>query len=597
MKTVVVALIAIGCAATGRAQIVSGTIVGTATDATGAVVANAKIVATNEGTGVTRTTVAVGSGVYAVPQLPPGNYRITASAPGFSTYEVSHIVLLVDQTVRVDVHLRVGEITQQVEVSARGAQVESETSTLGQVIESQRIVELPLNGRNFMQLATISSGVAPAYNARSATITNQTGRSDLAVHVSGGRGDSNSYLIDGVESRSTWFNSPSVLLSVDAIQEFKIERNLFSAEYGQGGGIVSLVSKSGTNSIHGSAYEFIRNNHFDAKNFFDNFFGQQQVPFKQNQFGVTAGGPIKKNKLFFFGDFEKLRSRRNNTLSANVPTPAQLSGNLAGLSSSKPGGAIIDPLNGQPFPNNTIPADRLSSVTKNFIKYTPSPDLVGSAGTNYVVGKSTNRNDDQYGIRADYQLSSKDTLFGRYTDFSSSLYVPGVGVLAGNVYPYAGRNTVVQETHVFNPTLLNVFKFGFNWDSVFNTWEPASTSLANAIGLKINQVPAEYGLPNVAVTGGYYVGGGTTINQGGVDHLSQFSDTLSWVKGSHTLSSGADIRIIHFDERLGLSNREHSIPGSSGLPIRVGVGMRTERRVPPPKDPLPFVVQHPCANL
>jgi hypothetical protein len=406
---------------TARAQIVSGTIVGTVTDATGAVVTNGSITATNESTGVARSAAADASGGYVLPQLPPGNYRVSISAPGFRTYDVSHVVLLVDQTVRVDAQLDLGEVTQRVEVSAQTAQVDSETSTLGQVVESQRIVDLPLNGRNFMQLATISSGVAPAYNARSATITNQSGRSDLAVHVSGGRGDSNSYLIDGVESRSTWFNSPSVLLSVDAIREFKIERNMFSAEYGQGGGIVSLVSKSGANEIHGSAYEFVRNNHLDAKNFFDNYFGQKQVPFKQNQFGLTAGGPIRKNKLFLLGNFEKLRSRQNNTLSANVPTPAQLAGNLNGLRSTRPGGVIIDPLTGQPFPDTVIPGDRISSVTKNFIKYAPVPNLTGATGTNYVVGKSTNRDDDQYGIRVDYQVSSADTLFGRYTDFSSSL--------------------------------------------------------------------------------------------------------------------------------------------------------------------------------
>ena len=435
------------------AQIVSGTIVGAATDATGAVVTNGRITATNESTGIARSTTTDVSGGYVLPQLPPGNYRISVSAPGFRSYDVSHVALLVDQTVRVDAQLQLGEVTERVEVSAQAAQVDSETSTLGQVVERQRIVALPLNGRNFMQLSSISSGVAPAYNARSATITNQSGRSDLAVHVSGGRGDSNSYLIDGVESRSMWFNSPSVLLSVDAIQEFKIERNMFSAEYGQGGGIVSLVSKSGTNDIHGSAYEFVRNNHFDAKNFFDNYFGQKQVPFKHNQFGLTAGGPIRKNKLFLSGNFEKLRSRQNNTLSANVPTPGQLSGNLNGLTSTRPGGVIIDPLTGQPFPNNIIPADRISSVTKNFIQYTPVPNLSGATGTDYVVGKSTNRDDDQYGIRVDYQISAADTLFARYTDFSSTLYRPGLGVLAGNLYPYAGRNTVVQETHVFSPRL------------------------------------------------------------------------------------------------------------------------------------------------
>ncbi|MEJ7605462.1 MAG: hypothetical protein WKF37_04165, partial [Bryobacteraceae bacterium] len=219
----------------------------------------------------------------------------------------------------------------------------SETSSLGQVISQQNVVELPLNGRNFMQLANISAGVAPAYNARSATITNQSGRADMAVHISGSRGDTNSYLIDGVETRSSWFNSPSVLMSVDAIQEFRIERNLFSAEYGQGTGIVSLVSKSGSNTFHGSLFEFLRNDQLDAANFFDNYFGNPKAPFRQNQFGAAAGGAVIKNRLFFFGNWESLRSRRSNTLNARVPTLAQLAGDLSGLTSSK-----RDPVTGAP---------------------------------------------------------------------------------------------------------------------------------------------------------------------------------------------------------------------------------------------------------
>lgn len=196
-------------------------------------------------------------------------------------------------------------MTEQIEVVAAGAVVQSETSSVGQVIDRERIVELPLNGKNFMQLANLSPGTAPAYNRRSATITNQSGRPDLATHVSGGRGDANSFLIDGVESRNAWFNSPAILLSVDAVQEFKVDRNMFSAEYGQGSGIVSLVSKTGGNSFHGSVFEFVRNDSFDAANFFDNFFGRGKAPFRQNQFGATAGGPIVKNRVFFFGNWSR----------------------------------------------------------------------------------------------------------------------------------------------------------------------------------------------------------------------------------------------------------------------------------------------------
>ena len=252
-------------------QVISSSIVGNITDSTGAAVAGATVTVTNVSTSAIRTTTSDGSGTYVFPQLPAGDYRLSATHSGFKRHELPSVNLPVTQTVRVDIALVVGDVSERVEVMATAPLLESETSSLGQVISGQNIVELPLNGRNFMQLANISSGVVPAYNARSATITNQSGRNDMAVHISGGRGDTNSYLVDGVETRSSWFNSPSVLLSVDAVQEFKIDKNLFSAEYGQGSGIVSMVSKSGGNTFHGSLFEFFRNDHLDAANFFDNY--------------------------------------------------------------------------------------------------------------------------------------------------------------------------------------------------------------------------------------------------------------------------------------------------------------------------------------
>ena len=541
------------CAAAAVAQIVSSSIVGSVTDASGAVMSGASLTVTNQSTGIARTAVTDGGGAFVFPQLAPGTYTLSTSANGFKKYEASGLVVLVNQTLRSDVQLTVGDVAEQVRVEASGLRVESETSSLGQVIEQKNIVDLPLNGRNFMQLANLSAGVAPAYNARSATIANQSGRTDMAVHISGGRGDTNSYLVDGVETRSSWFNSPSVMLSVDAIQEFKIDRNLFSAEYGQGSGVVSLVSRSGGTASHGSAYEFLRNDKLDAANFFDNYFRTIKAPFRQNNFGASVGGAIVKNKLFYFGNFESLRSRRSATLTALVPTAEQLAGDLSGLRSSKPGGALLDPTGNAPFAGNRIPTARISSVTRNFSKYTPAPNT-NIGGRNHVVTRSTNRDDDQYSGRADYQISTSDSVFGRYTNYESTLFRPGIGPLAGNVFPYKGRNVVAQHTHIFSPQVLNVFKFGYNRAVVFNSWEITSTSLANELGLKIPQVPEEYGLPAVGLSGGFYVGGGTGINQGGTDNLFQFSDTINWVRGKHTWRFGTDIRYVRFDQRLGLSN-------------------------------------------
>ena len=384
----------------------------------------------------------------------------------------------------------------------------------------------------------------------------------MATHISGGRGDSNSFLIDGVESRNSWFNSPAIMLSVDAVQEFKVDRNLFSAEYGQGSGIVSVVSKSGGNQFHGSAFEFLRNDRLDAANYFDNFFGNPKAPFRQNQFGATAGGAIVKNKLFYFGNWESMRSRRGNTLQARVPTPAQFGGDLSALP------AVRDPFTRDPYPNNRIPTSQLSTVTQRFSRYTPQPNA-NIAGANFVTTKSTNRDDDQYGVRLDYNISDRDSVFGRFTDFRSELYRPGIGELAGNVFPYNGKTAVGQWTRIFSPSVLNTFKFSYTRSEVFNTWEITPTSLANELGLRINQVPEEYGLPSVGVAGGWYVGGGTGVNQGTADDLFQFSDTLSVVRGKHTIKAGADIRVIFPTQRLGLSNNgSFSFDGRySGQPV------------------------------
>ena len=542
-----------------HAQIASGTIVGTAYDPSNAIVAGAEITLINTQTHQRRTLVTDSAGNFTAAQLPAGVYTISSTAPSFKRQEVENITLLVNQTVRVDVHFQVGEVTEEVTVQASAVTLEGETSSVGQVIEQERIVDLPLNGRNFMQLANISSGVVPAYNARSATITNQSGREDLAVHVSGGRGDTNSYLLDGVEMRSSWFNSPSILISVDAAQEFKIQKNLFSGDYGQGSGIVSMVTRSGGNDFHGSVYEFFRNDKLDAANFFDNFNNRPKSPLRYNQFGASAGGAIIKNRLFFFGNYEALRNRRSSTLTALVPTRAQLNGNLAGLPSTKSVGGvatIVDPLTGQPFPGNVIPAERMSQIARNFVQYIPEPTPgFNVAGRNTVATRSRDRDDDQYTARLDYTLSEKDSFFGRYTNFDSSLENPGLPPYSGSFFPYSGQNFIFQETHVFSPRTLNVVKLGYNRAKVFNSWFPAESSLATEIGLKnLNQVPAEYGLPSFAVTQGYTLGGGGGINQGGIDNLYQISDTVTLNRGHHNLSLGMDFRAVQFQLRLGLNN-------------------------------------------
>lgn len=549
-----------------HAQIVSGSIVGTTTDPSGAVVPGAKVSIVNVNTELTRSVSTGSTGNYVFADLPPGTYNITANASGFRKQVITRVVLEVGATVREDFHLEVGQTTQEVTVQGAALHVESQTSSVGQVINAQRVENLPLNGRNFMQLAQLGSGTAPAYQARSATITNQSGRGDLAIHISGGRGDANSYLIDGVEMRNMWFNSPSILLSPDSIQEFKIQKNGYDARYGQGSGIISLVTKSGTNIVHGSVYEFIRNDKLDAANYFDNFFNKEKPPYRQNQFGFSLGGPVLKNKLFLFGNYEGFRVRQGNTLNALVPTPAQLSGDLTGLSSNKTDPttgqpAILNPFTGQAFQGNQIPSQYLSQIVQKFKQYIPAPNA-DLPGVNLVVSPSTVRNDNQWTVRGDFHLSDKDTMFGRSTYYKSDLLRPGIAPLFGQIFPYQGLNEEFQETHLFSPTLLNVFKLGFNRSHVFHKREPTSSSVVGDLGIQnLTQVPASYGLPSFGITG--YSGlGATIVNQGGTENMFQFTDEVNWSLGKHNIHFGADIRRIQFQQRLGLrDNGQFSFDG------------------------------------
>jgi hypothetical protein len=551
----------------GSAQIVSGMVVGTVFDSTGAVVPKSKVMVTNVNTQLVRTVETDATGRYAFPALPVGTYDLLASASGFEQQEAKGIVLEVGQTIGVDIRFRtLGSVATTITVGETALRIENETSSLAQVVNEQQVASLPLNGRNFMSLASLGSGNIPAYQAGSTEIFGLMGRNDLAVHIGGGRADATSILIDGVETRSMWLGTPSILLSLDALQEFRVQKNMFEARYGQGSGTVSTVTKSGSNSLHGSAFEYIRNDRMDAANFFDNYFGRRKPPYRQNQFGASVGGPFVKNKLFFFGNYEGLRVRQGNTLSALVPTANQLNGDLSGLASTKTDPstgrpAILNPFTGQPFPNNQIPASMLSSIVQKFKTYIPAPNA-NVSGFNLVVSPSTPRNDDQGTGRIDYTISDKDTVFGRYIYFNSDLLTPGIAPLYGRLLPMSGQNVAVQETHLFTPTFLNVFKFGFTHDVIGLSWEHTPESTTADLGIKnLTQIPIEYGLPSFA-TAGYATLGGQTSNQGGLTNVFQFTDELSWSRGKHGLSFGADIRRTQFQQRFGLrSNGAFSFDG------------------------------------
>jgi hypothetical protein len=533
---IVLALMA-GCA---WSQTLGSDLLGTVRDPSGSVVPQATLMATNSETNISYRAETDGSGNYIFTQLRPGPYVLVVEHPGFQKLTLSNIVLVIDQRARQDVALQVGQIAQNVTVGATAIMLESEKATLGQVVETQRIEEMPLNGRNFMQLAELSAGVTPLESGMTSPATSYTGRSDNVLAVGGSRENETSYLLDGVETRNSWWGSVGVRPSIEAIEEFKIERNTFSAEYGFGKAIVNSTIKSGTNRVFGTLFEYFRNNELDARNFFD--FGtplhSPKPPFRQNQFGGSLGGAAIKDKLFFFVDYEGFRQRLSTTGEALFPTTAQLNGDFTGRKT------ITDPFAAAPFPGNIIPASRFSTVAKNYRAFLPTPDCTICGAYNYagVIEKPSNY--DQTIQRMDYNIRAKDVLFFRYLWNDETVHVPLLAPNSGTAFPESAQNLAAHWVHVFTPTLTNEVLFGWGYSKVGQIRDGAfaQTNIATtALGLQnIPDRPSGYGLPSTSWSG--YTGIGPGQDQFDNDRLFQLVDSLQWVRGRHILKAGVEVR-------------------------------------------------------
>ncbi len=559
----------------GFGQLITGDILGTIQDSTGAVVPGAKVSLTAVDTGHRFEANSDASGGYIFAQLKPGHYKVQASKEGFRTENVSDIDLLVGQRPRVDITLQVGAVAQEIEVSAGGVQLlESQTSAIGEVMQERPVQELPLNGRNFMQLAVLSPGVAPVGTGVSpATIW--VGQSNVTTSVSGLRESNESFLLDGIESRNARFGSVGLRPSPEAIQEFKMQTSNFSAEYGRSAAIINTTLKSGGNALHGSAYEFIRNSALDANNFFLNLAGAPKPQFQQNNFGFSLGGPVVlphvyhgHDKTFLFINYEGIRSRHGITGEALVPSAAQMGGNLADDSAgigiiptdspfctSNSGSPkcfnVIDPTTGQPFPGNVIPEDRLDPVAQKWRGFVPVPNVSGLAGGvqppsfNYT-NSTKNRNDmNQANFRLDHSLSSRDQLFGSYSFEDRPHFEPSAMPLQGTAFPLRNQLLAVTETHIFSPTVVNEARFGYNRSKTYQLSQAAlgpnyASTLFGFTNTSNN--PFDYGVPYA------YVSGLSTIGSfaeaiGATDEDFQVVDNLSMVRGKHNVKLG--VNFIH----------------------------------------------------
>lgn len=395
------------------AQVNTSTIAGIVTDESGSVAPNVEVTAIQEATGLTRKTNTNETGEYVLPQLPPGRYQVTAEAAGFQKTIIRDVMLAIAQRERIDIALKVGQVAEEVTVSGSAQLIEPDTASLGQLIERRTLQDLPLNGRNYLTLGALSPGVVPAIptaQGSASFIGATTQRPDRSILVGGQRESSTSYLLDGIELRNPRVGDTSMNPSLDAIQEFKIQRNFFQAEFGNSPGIINVAAKSGSNEWHGSAYELLRNNKMDARN----FFSAVPEPFKRNQFGGSLGAPTLKEKLFVFGSYEGFRQRLGSVQRGLYPTQKLLGGDFSGEN------LIYDPLTfdaaagtRQVFAGNVIPASRINAISKKFYPYIPVTNNPTIQGAN-VVGTPVQRlNDNQESIRLDWLINSKNSLLAR----------------------------------------------------------------------------------------------------------------------------------------------------------------------------------------
>ncbi len=535
------------------AQETTATLSGVVTDMNKGVIGGAKITAVNEATGLSRSVDTENDGVFILPHLPIGKYELMVEATGFRKYLQRGITLAVNQFAHVNVQLSIGAITEVLEVNSEISQVNIEQSGVGQVINQRKIQELPLNGRNFLQLATLQAGVTPGIGTISEFTPAHKGQINFSVN--GLRQQSNNFLLDGADNNDGFLGTAAGVPNPDALQEFRILTNAYSAEYGRGGGAqVNIVTRAGTNNLHGSAYHFLRNDIFDARNFFST-----DVPkLRQNQFGGTLGGPVIRNKTFFFGSVEAFRRRQGITNSAVVPTAAQRRGDFTGLA------PIKDPSNTLPcttadrrgcFVDNKIPDARISPIAKNVLALLPEPNR---GGNQLSVTRNGTTDTNQFLVRGDHQFNDRNRLSARYFyDYGNGTKPfsnpPPVNVPGFEYQDNFGfQNAIVSDTHNFSPRLLNEVRVAYSRTrTLFN--QPQSTVTPNSLGFTYPVGGAAIP-PLFSISGFTSIGSVFETNALRRDNIYQFQDHLTWLINKHNLRMGADVFFNQYALREDNSN-------------------------------------------
>jgi hypothetical protein len=591
--TVVVSLVIISASAS--AQVDTGTILGTVKDSTGAVVPRAKVVLTNKGTGVAQIGETGEDGRYIFTPIKIGAYQVEVEAAGFKKAIRSRIELNIQEQAVVDFNLEAGDITQTVEVTTEAPLLQTTESSVGQSVSGQAINNLPLNGRDWTYLARLSAGV---------NIPQPGARAIGQFAANGTRPAQNNYLIDGIDNNTSsvdFLNGTAYVIKppVDAIGEFKIQTNAFSAEFGRAGGaVLNATMKSGTNEFHGTLWEFLRNDKLDANNYGNNFRGISKAKYRQNQFGGALGGPIWKNRTFFFGDFEGTRIRQGRLLTASVPTAAERASGYTDFSDliTRQGnkvrgtdllgreilqGTIFDPATTRqvtvvrvnpvtgapetvtgyvrdPFPGNKIPVDRLNPNAVKLMDLYPAENFIqaGTVGDNYAAIRNRTNDTNSFDVRIDHHFSETDHIFGRYSFADTARFHPGPfeGIADGGVYGdgYEAIRTsglAISYTHSFSPTLINEARLGLSREHS-NRLPPFGNDTSDipaSFGIQgIPQVEGNGGLPPLNIDGLNRLGAVTWLVADRLSNTTQLTDNLTKIYKNHTFKGGVEYQYINF---------------------------------------------------
>jgi hypothetical protein len=574
-------------------QTTTGRIVGNINDESGAVIPGVEIVVRNPATGLVRNVITNESGAFTVPLLPPAVYDVEASLAGFRKEVRSGVTVQVDIVVRVDFSLHVGNVTDEIQVTGDAPLVQSETASLGQIMDSHKVTDIPLNQRNIMSLTLLTTGVMPT--VQGSNLSTQSG----SFQTMGASERNNNFLLDGVDNNDPGNGQLAIVPSIDAIQEFKLETATYGAEFGRAaGGVLNIQTKSGTNDFHATVFEFLRNDIFDARN----FFATTTPPYRRNQFGTVVSGPVKKDRMFFLFNYEGNRIRNVGNKLTNVPTVLQRQGDFSEWPSP-----IIDPQNGQPFPGNKIPANRMDPIGLKLATFYPLPNRVASGANNtnnYLISGKGKFDFDIITGRVDYRISDKQNIFTRFNWQTAYQDDPRLDTAtlpnSGNIYfQPIGRNAAVSDTYVFGPTVVNEFRIGFNRliGGIFE--ELYKQNLTKDLG--IHGVQSElypnadgwnFGWPRVTVTGyGGMVSGFSAQNR--FDNTWHLYDMLAVTHGNHQMKIGGEYRTMMLNIYIesapngtfgfdGRYTRSGSNPANGFADLLLGYASSTRRTVGDP---------------